>query len=402
MGILTEADAQLLPLALRANGGFHHAASWYLRGWEPLWYQYYFHQAIQPNTCFIAGIASGKTTNVAASYTIDCISIPYFRALNTSVTAKQAELPFEMIMGWIEGNPRLEHLVDNISLRPYPTIKFKNFSEYIFRTAGKDAKFIRGQEFDRINLDEAGLEPYGETAKVLRGRLRGNRVDGMPRMNRLDTTTSPTGMAWLKERFDKGWRENPYANTEDYLSLRISTYMNTRLTKKTIELMEAEYSDDMIDVELRGMFPDYGSSMFPRSHVDACFNQDLNDAMEMALHPDDGKPLRGYVQEEHHRHGITRFELPFEPSHTYVIGADPGTDGPPRRNAAVIFVMDCTTFPRKIVYFEWVTGKGSYNPFLQSFKYVMKKYNPVFKGMDTTGTQKAIDELAFENHGISH
>src|SRR5665648_623156 len=369
MGILTEADAQLLPLALRANGGFHHAASWYLRGWEPLWYQYYFHQATQPNTCFIAGIASGKTTNVAASYTIDCISIPYFRALNTSVTAKQAELPFEMIMGWIEGNPRLEHLVDNISLRPYPTIKFKNFSEYIFRTAGKDAKFIRGQEFDRINLDEAGLEPYGETAKVLRGRLRGNRVDGMPRMNRLDTTTSPTGMAWLKERFDKGWRENPYANTDDYLSLRISTYMNTRLTKKTIELMEAEYSDDMIDVELRGMFSDYGSSMFPRSHVDACFNHDLNDAMEMALHPDDGKPLRGYVQEEHHRHGITRFELPFEPSHTYVIGADPGTDGPPRRNAAVIFVMDCTTFPRKIVYFEWVTGKGSYNPFLQSFKY---------------------------------
>ena len=52
MGILTEADAQLLPLALRANGGFHHAASWYLRGWEPLWYQYYFHQATQPNTCF--------------------------------------------------------------------------------------------------------------------------------------------------------------------------------------------------------------------------------------------------------------------------------------------------------------------------------------------------------------
>jgi len=28
---------------------------------------------------------------------------PTFRALNTSVTAKQSELPFEMAMSWIEG-----------------------------------------------------------------------------------------------------------------------------------------------------------------------------------------------------------------------------------------------------------------------------------------------------------
>ena len=40
-------------------------------------------------------------------------------------------------------------------------------------------------------------------------------------------------------------------------------------------------------------------------------------------------------------------------------------------------------------------------PFLNSYKYCIDKYHPFLKGVDTTGTQKAIDELAFENVGIS-
>lgn len=344
---------------------------------------------------------TGKTTAVAASYLIDCITIPYFRALNTSVTAKQAELPFEMVQGWIEANPRIEHLIDNINLRPYPTITFKNRSEWIFRTAGKDARFIRGLEFDRLNYDEAGLDPVGETVKVLRGRLRGVRPDGSRRMVRLDVTTSPTSAPWLEERFNRGWKDHPDADLESFLSLRVSTYMNTKLTQQMIKLMEAEYSDDMIDVELKGLFPDYGLSMFPRAHVYACTDQSLNDAAELALRPEEGRPRKGYVLEEHPRYGITRFEMPVEPEGIYIMAGDPGTDSPPRRNTAVVAVMDIKERPAKIVYFDWVDGKGSYNPFLFSYKYALAKYRPVLRGMDTTGTQKAIDELAFENVGIA-
>jgi hypothetical protein len=43
---------------------------------------------------------------------------------------------------------------------------------------------------------------------------------------------------------------------------------------------------------------------------------------------------------------------------------------------------------------------GSYNPFLQSYKYALEKYDPLLKGIDATGPQKALDELAFENAGI--
>jgi hypothetical protein len=400
MSLLTEADKQLLPLALRQNGGFHIASKWYFKDWEPMWYQYLFHQALQPNSTFLAGIATGKTTIVAASLMMDCITIPYFRGLNTSVTAKQSELPFEMIQPWLEGNPRLEHLVEDVALRPYPTIKFKNFSELVFRTAGKDARFIRGMEFDRINYDESGLDFPGETMKVLRGRLRGERPDKTKRMNRLDTTTSPTDAPWLRERFERGIKGLPGEDLRHYFSLRVRTYDNTHLTRDTIELMEKEYSDDMIDVELGAQFPDYGMSMFPKSHLNACMDQSLYDAAYEALHPEEGTAKRGYRIEEHPRYGIVHFELPYLPGHKYVLAGDPGTDGPPHRNAGVVLCFDVTQRPIKLCYFDWCEGKGSYAPFLNSFKYVIDKYYPDFRGIDTTGTQKAIDELAFENHGI--
>jgi len=257
-------------------------------------------------------------------------------------------------------------------------------------------------EFDRLNYDEAGLDPVGETVKVLRGRLRGNRPDGQKRMIRLDVTTSPTAAPWLEERFNRGWKDHTEADLENFLSLRVSTYMNTKLTQQMISLMEAEYSDDMIDVELKGLFPDYGLSMFPRTHVFGCTDQSLNDAAEMALRPlEGGRPRKGWVVDEHPRYGITKFEMPYEPEGIYIMAGDPGTDSPPRRNAGIVAVMDIKERPAKVVYFDWVDGKGSYNPFLFSYKYALNKYRPVLRGMDTTGPQKAIDELAFENVGIS-
>ena len=349
----------------------------------------------------MAGIAAGKTTGVAASFLMDCLTIPHFRALNTSVTARQATLVFDMIEAWTNDNDRLEPLIENISLRPYPTITFKNYSQWEFRTAGTDARFIRGSEYDRINFDECGLEYTGGVVKVLRGRLRGTRPDGTIRMSRLDAITSPTDAPWLRERYGKGDPENPDADLGRYRSMRVETYDNTRLTKEQIAAMEADYSPEMIDVELRGMFPDYGFSMFPSGHVNACVDSRLYDEIVSAIYPENGKPEAGYNLVEDPRHGIVKFEKPNRPGRIYVMGGDPGTENYPKRSAGVVIVADVTDTPRReIVYFDWVSGKGSYNPFLNSYKYALSKYDPALKGIDATGTQKALDELAFENHGI--
>jgi hypothetical protein len=164
--------------------------------------------------------------------------------------------------------------------------------------------------------------------------------------------------------------------------------------------MKAEYPPDMIEVELGGAFPDYGLSMFPRGHVMSCTDQSLYDAAYIAVNPESGKSKEGWRLSEDPRHGIILHEEPFIPGHIYVMAGDPGTDNYPRRNSPVVMVADVTERPYRIVYFEWLSGKGSYNPFLGSYKYALDKYMPVLRGIDATGTQKGIDELAFGNHGI--
>lgn len=401
--LLTEADRSILPMATRGAAGFHMATQWYLRGWKPLPYQYAWHHVPQMNTTLIAGIASGKTTIVTASNLIDCMTTPHFIALNTSVTAKQAELAFDMAMGWIDGNPRMEHHIKDIKLRPFPQIFFQNFSRYDFRTAGTDARFIRGSEYDRIGYDEPGLDTVGESVKVLRGRLRGVRPDGSIRMARMDVFGSPTDALWLRERFYRGEKGNSKSDLKRYISFRIETYDNTYLTNEQIAAMEAEYPPEMIDVELRGFFPDYGFSMFPSGHVNACTDQSLYDGCYLSLHPEDVKtPVKkGYVLDEDPRHGIIRYEVPVKPGHIYVMGGDPGMGNYPARNAPCVIVQDVTDSDNKeVVFFEWLSGKGSYMPFLTSYKYAIRKYDPVLRGLDATGTQRALDELAFENMGI--
>lgn len=397
--MLTEQDEKLLPIALRHAGGFHHATAWYLREFEPLGWQYAWHHVPHLNTTILAGIAAGKTRIATASMTIDCITTPYFEALSTSVTAKQAELGFDMFMGWYEGNKNLEHLITDIKLRPWPEITFYNYSKWTFRTAGTDARFIRGSEYDRILFDECGLDFQGGIVKVLRGRLRGKRVNNRRRMARLDAITSPTDAPWLFERFQKGWKGSDTADLRRNISFQIKTRDNKHLTEDQIAAMEAEYSDEMRAVEMDAEFPDYGMSMFPKGHIRACIDQGLYDMAYEALNPEDSStPKPGWVIEEHPRHGITHFEMPQNPNHWYILAGDPGTDGPPKRNSGAIGIID--GFTGRMVYFDWVDGKGSYNPFINSYKYAINKYHPFIKLLDTTGPQKSLQELAFENFGI--
>jgi hypothetical protein len=353
---LSSEERQLLELAKRNNGGFHLATQWYFRGWDPLPYQYVWHHVPVGNTTVVAGIACGKTTMVTASNTIDCLTYPDFRALNASVTAKQAELSFSMLNGWIEENPRLEKHVRDISLRPYPMVKFENGSEFTFRTAGQGAQFIRGFEYDRINIDEPQLIPDDEAIRTLRGRLRGRRADGSPRMARLDCTGTLGYAVWLRERFEKGFRGSEYATPETlklYWSMRIATYDNIRLTPEQIKLMEADYPPDLIDVELRGMWPDYGLSMFPMKHILACVDAGMNDEIDVALHPENGAPEAGYEMIEWPRVGEIKMEFPMDPRRVYLIAGDPGVDSPPKRNAGCVMVADVTEPPmKKLVYFH--------------------------------------------------
>jgi hypothetical protein len=172
------------------------------------------------------------------------------------------------------------------------------------------------------------------------------------------------------------------------------------LTEEQIELREAEFPAEYAKIELDAEFPDYGMSTFPHNHIRACMDPSMNDEMTEALF-EGTRPRAGYNLEEWPRVGAILMEYPVKPGHVYIQAGDPGTDSPPKRNAGCVMVYDVTEVPSRLAYFHWVPGKGSYNPFLNSFKYAMEKYVPEAKGMDVTGTQKALDELGFEAFGLT-
>ncbi len=400
--MLTEADRVMLSAGRRDQGGFRLLSQWYL-GIDPMPKQYAYHQALQPNVAWVGSIASGKSVGITASVVADCLTLPGFKALSTSITSAQAEIPFEMfnaIYGDDTYHRRLDHLIEDIVKRPFPLIRFTNGSSWLFRTAGYQATHIRGLEFDRIIFDEAGYEYDEETLKTLRGRLRGERRPGVPRMARLDAATSPTSCPWLRQWFDRGDPSSMEPMLADYASIRSTIYDNTHITAEQIRLMKAGYSDEMIRVELLGQFPDYGDTMFPEKHIIACENRMMNDEMEEALRPESGGVLPGYQEMVHPRHGVYHFEMPWDPDEEYILAGDPGTGDIPYRNSGCVIVFTAKAKPHKLVYFHWVSGNGSYMPFLDSYKYAIAKYHPRLRGLDATGPQKALDELAFQRLGI--
>jgi hypothetical protein len=409
MAILTSDDRQMFSLCLA--GRYDLFTQYYFEGWKPLPGQYAEHYATQPNVTHLGGVGSGKTNGKGRSFLTKALTQPFYWGLNTSISAFQSKLMYEQLLPLVENNERVKRFIADVKARPYPLITTIFGSKIAFMTAGVEAQLIRGSEWDEINGDEFGYEKSEGTIHALRGRLRGTRHNGVPRLARLTITTTPTEVPWLRQRFDMGWKGagHPDYNHRRFHSLRSTLFDNTYIPDWQRQEIMAGYTEEMIKQEIMAEFPDWGDTEFAQRFIDGCENPLLNDLMEELTNPiyedekgDEhcGTPVLGADVTELPRFGIVKWEMPYEPNHVYVLVSDPGTDSPPKRNAAVIMVWDVTSKPYTLAYFKWVSGNGSYQPWLSDFKYALGKYRPLFKGIDATGTQKAIDELVFEREGI--
>lgn len=355
------------------------------------------HFSTIPNQVVLGGAGCGKTTNICLGAAVDCMTIPGFEFLDVSITAKQANLMYEMLEQLYAASPRFAKFVKRLAARPWPIVEFRSNSRMQFMTLGHEAEHIRGLEADHINIDEGGFLPQAEikALSVIRSRLRGVRlITKRPRLGKLTVTTTPTNVQWLREWYAKGDPGDPAYTPGMFQSYRARTDENPFITPDQLAAMLAAMPEEDIPVELNAQWPTLDGKYFTLDHVLSMVDYELdNDLREKVKQREEG-----YTLEENALLGIFRYGLPYDPNHTYVLAGDPGNGNPPKRNAGVVGVYDLDE--ERLVYFDWVSGNGSYRPWLNSMQYALMTYAPMLKALDATGPQKGLHELGFLEVGI--
>jgi hypothetical protein len=365
--------------------------------------------AAQPNILEMGGRASGKTFGWMFGYLWWACLVPDFRCLWGSITSDQASIAFYELLPYILENEKFEKFLPRPPLRgPHPriTIKLPGYPEshIVFKTIGREAITKRGFGYDAIHFDEGALEYEDKVISTLRPALRGKRVDGSRRLGRLSVSSTPTEAEWVRRWWDRGTDpESPDYNPSRYLCYKVRTRDNVHITEEQIQLMEEEMTEEERNVELNAELPQIGTNMFPISNILQCEARWMNDLIQQKV---EGSPEDGVLSDEeavrhfHRNWGMIRYELPRIREHRHLLAGDAGTGNPPYRGAGSVFVFDISTKPVQLVAFWWVAGNGKWAPWISAVKYLLRKYEPEFKGIDATGAQTAIVEVEFQREGI--
>jgi hypothetical protein len=132
------------------------------------------------------------------------------------------------------------------------------------------------------------------------------------------------------------------------------------------------------------------------------FTQELvaicqSDALDAIMSDAIAERMPGFIKEDAKNCGVYKWLVPPQNDRLYIMAGDPGQANPPYRNSAVAMVFDVTEFPNKpatLAAFEWIYGYGSYWPFIRTMERLHYDYHPYYAAFDSTGTQKAFDDLA--------
>lgn len=358
--------------------------------------------ASQPNILTLGGRGSGKTFGWVFTYLWLMVLMPDFRVLWASYSSDQAQIAFrEVLEPYVTVSERFHKFLPEglKSLRraPYPAIHVRlpwgNYPKSVmtFQTVDvqKGAASRRGRTLDAIHLDEGGLIYDDAVFRVLRPSLRGVRqAPGKPkRMGRFSISTTPTMASWLRDWWRRA-RDPEYEGYDPsrYLVVQVSSRANKYIDEDQIRSFSDGMTGEELRVEVEGELPPYRGNFFPPDIVEDLFDPGL---LEL-----------GQVRREHPNAGVLSWWRPVVPGHRYILAADPGSGNPPDRNAGCVMVFDWTRLPMEMVYFDWVAGGGSYEPFFGSLNRAYQMYRPDFAVVDNTGPQMAMDELIMRHEGM--
>lgn len=368
--------------------------------------------APQTSILTLGGRGSGKTFGYVFIYLWMMTLMPDLRVLWTSYTSDQASIAFyDVLMPYVLASDRFEKFLPNgersLKKKPYPEIHIQipgtRLPESVMSFKPVDASGSgdtkRGFTLDCIHIDEGGLIWDSKVISTLRPSMRGRRnVEGSPpRLGRMSVSTTPTAAGWLRDWWDRANdQEHIEYSPDKFLAMRVRSSENTSLTAEQVESFSQDMTAEEKQVEIDAEFPEFTGNEFSPTVVDLCedimLNREMDDAKESAS--------PGYEHIIQSKVGTTIFQMPSVKGRKYLLSGDPGTGDPPYRNAACIMCFDITEKPYTLVYFHWVSGGGDYRPFFRNYEWAYHYYEPQFSVFDATGTQRAMDQLYFEDRGL--
>jgi hypothetical protein len=388
------------------NGvGANCFTSFYFSGRELKPWQWVFHHAAHPQLTVVGGTGSGKTVGAAISYATWAASTPGYSFMGLAPTGWQAKLMYDAILRETMNRP-FERFIYRYLERPYPMIVLA--SDYIgtstlqFMSASDSAERIQGWEGDSMNGDEFGVLLDATWLLVMMvTRMRGNVP--LPwggfrkRVRRLSIITANYNIApdWLWSRMDR-----MFSRPNRFLSMQVKS--SEVLDEEELEDMKEIIPIDQHEILLEGKKPELQGSHFSAATIKMCEDWEQNHIAEYHLLRKE-IPTPGWRVEELPTIGCTHWEQPPESDRIYWLIGDPGQGNPPHRNAGTLGVFDVTEFPfspARLIFFKWVFGNMSYNPWKVSFKYAYDVYRPVRAIVDNTGTQKLWTEQILFNMGM--
>jgi len=349
--------------------------------------------ARQKRIVVIGGFGSGKTRGVAASAIVHCLTTKDFAFMNAAPVSWQSELMYKFVMSLARGT-RLGDLIWNAPKTPYPMIEFRFYvGNYLmittmeFMSAEKNANNILGWEGDWANIDEAGQLPdLGTTITNLGSRMRGT-INGRERLARLSMISNSWDEPELWYRYDMA-----VDLPDDYLSRTVSTRHNRNVTPEQLRMMLKDIPEEEHERFIEGTRPEGKGMYFSKHKVYACEDSNYDAFIVEGVKNN----WDGYSLSSVYGAGVVHFQVPRVQGHDYVLLGDPGISNAPNRNSPVLMLWDVTDFPKyrmTLAAFWWGAGNGSITPFIRNLLRLMEYYDPIFTGVDATGTQKNTNEL---------
>lgn len=388
------------------RGTYHGMPQFYWQhGWIPLEWGSRMHYAKQPDHTILGGFGCSKTTHVGMSAFAWCCSQPRFRFVCAAGFLSNAKPMFEEIRNAIE-DTRAERFIARsrggelrMTESPFPIIRFKNGSQMVFLGADKDIRKVRSESGDWYCVEQSeSHSDLGQVTLELGTRTRG-RVRGRRRLGRLTFVANSGEAPELWERFD-----NSETDQTTYFSYNLTSFDNPHLNMDDINRLRRACGDDddMIDQYMRGLKPVGKFRDFPKEVVSQCESRDLDE--QMLAYIEDREVIRDAHLRSVRGVGPVLWSLPKRKDRDYAVYGDPGTKDPPSRGAGVVIVLDETGWPEhpaQLVHFQWTTGGNRIGPWIDDFEWAVTKFDAQARAYyDSTGDQKNIDELSFQDRSL--